>query len=448
VSRLYQRLGGWTVDYSDERGVRRRKKLSGVTSKREAAAQLAELVAQVTRRRLGLEPAPVSVRSTVWQVCEWWLTYRCPAASKNNERRRLTKHLRDTDLGRMPVAQARAAHFEAWFSDLELEPAPGRKALSPASINHLRAKVRTAFERARREDVFTGKNPIHDTRARRVPKRVYETLSAEEAAQVLAKVTPQWRGFVAAAVYLGLRKGEIAGLRKSDVDLKAMMLRVARSYSRETTKGGHGDLLPIPEVMRPHLEVALQSPGLVLFGDERGRMRKYHSKPDVVLRRAIKNAGIVIGYRLICRRCTTDGKLKAEVVPTRPVPAPPCPVCASRRIWVTPLPRYVRFHDLRHSTATILLREGVDAHRVQKLMRHSSFETTSKTYAHLIVDDLREGQSAAFSAGAELDLKNADRAELVAEIVRLRRLVANEGGTEAAPQPEAREVALERSNAK
>jgi hypothetical protein len=110
---------------------------------------------------------------------------------------------------------------------------------------------------------------------------------------------------------------------------------------------------------------------------------------------------------------------------------------------VTPLPRHVRFHDLRHSTATILLREGVDAHRVQKLMRHASFDTTSRTYAHLIVEDLRAGQAVAFGGRGELDLENADRAELVAEVVRLRRLLA--AGPNPAPTPDPTEASRKES---
>lgn len=423
MSRLYQRKGAWFVDYSDERKNRVRLKLEGVRTKRDAEAQLAELVAKVNRRRLGLEPAATSLRSTVWQLADWWLKERCPKASVVKERNRLENHLRGSAIGGMEVAHVRAAHFEAWFSELENNDfvIAGRRPLAAGSINHLRAKLRTVFERARREELFNGRNPLADTKLRKGKKKLYETLSADEAVQVLAKVPPQWRGFVAAAIYLGLRKGEIAGLRKSDVDLKQMLLRVGRSYERETTKGGHADLLPIPELMRSHLAVALKTRGLLLFGDEKGRMRQPYSKPCIVLRRAIKNAGIAIGFRLICRRCTTDGKLKAQVVTARPNPKPPCPVCKTRRIWVTPLPRHVRFHDLRHSMATILLRSGMDPHRVQKLMRHASINTTTTTYAHLIVDDLRAGQAVAFGAGGELDLETAERGALVAEILRLRQ---------------------------
>ena len=60
------------------------------------------------------------------------------------------------------------------------------------------------------------------------------------------------------------------------------------------------------------------------------------------------------------------------------------------KFWPTVKVRQMRFHDLRHSTATLLLRERVDAHRVQRLLRHRDVKTTTGTYGHLVVEDLRD----------------------------------------------------------
>src|SRR5262249_32282975 len=49
----------------------------------------------------------------------------------------------------------------------------------------------------------------------------------------------------------------------------------------------------------------------------------------------------------------------------------------------------MRFHDLRHTTATLLLRAGVDAHRGQRILRHQDVRTTVGTYSHLLIDDFR-----------------------------------------------------------
>jgi integrase len=48
----------------------------------------------------------------------------------------------------------------------------------------------------------------------------------------------------------------------------------------------------------------------------------------------------------------------------------------------------VRFHDLRHTAASLLIQAGVDLYRVGTILGHSDIRTT-KRYAHLAVDDLR-----------------------------------------------------------
>jgi len=53
------------------------------------------------------------------------------------------------------------------------------------------------------------------------------------------------------------------------------------------------------------------------------------------------------------------------------------------------LPRF-RFHDLRHSAATLLLVQGVHPRTVQELLGHSRIATTMDTYSHLIDQVKRE----------------------------------------------------------
>jgi hypothetical protein len=49
----------------------------------------------------------------------------------------------------------------------------------------------------------------------------------------------------------------------------------------------------------------------------------------------------------------------------------------------------MRFHDLRHTTATLMLRAGVPVHHAQRVMRHKDVRLTTETYRHLVADDLR-----------------------------------------------------------
>jgi integrase len=64
-----------------------------------------------------------------------------------------------------------------------------------------------------------------------------------------------------------------------------------------------------------------------------------------------------------------------------------CPRCHFQ-LWAKPIPRHVRFHDLRHTTATSLLKEGVSLATVQKVLRHSDPELTSQIYGHLDIGDM------------------------------------------------------------
>ncbi|SEN14859.1 Phage integrase family protein [Stigmatella aurantiaca] len=61
------------------------------------------------------------------------------------------------------------------------------------------------------------------------------------------------------------------------------------------------------------------------------------------------------------------------------------------KLWPKPLPRPLRFHDLRHTTATLLLKAGVPLTTVQRILRHSDPAITSEVYGHLDVEDMRKG---------------------------------------------------------
>jgi len=59
------------------------------------------------------------------------------------------------------------------------------------------------------------------------------------------------------------------------------------------------------------------------------------------------------------------------------------------KLWPKPVVRPIRFHDLRHTTATLLLRSGVPLVAVQKVLRHRDPKLTEAVYGHLATDYLR-----------------------------------------------------------
>ena len=246
---------------------------------------------------------------------------------------------------------------------------------------------------ARRAGLWLGVNPVIDTEPRRVPKRIYDTLTDQELERLLPHVPAEWRGFFAVSAYAGLRKGEAAGLRKADVDLERRTLTIRGSYDRATTKGGHADTIPIAPPLLPFIEAAMDAPGSLVFPAGDGSMRTHESDPQKILRTALARANLVQHWIHSCRRCKARGKPFVEKHADDIERL--CPKCGMK-LWPTAVARELRFHDLRHSCATILLRAGVDIHRVQRILRHASVTTTAGTYGHLLVDDLRAGMGQAF----------------------------------------------------
>jgi integrase len=252
MASVYEKAGKWYLRWKGPDG-RWRDQVSTAQSKTAARRLAGELERRAERQRLGLEPLPTDSAMTLGQLCDWWLRERCPASSAYRERSRLRRHVLATSLGALPLTAVTAARVEERQREME------RDGLARSYVNGLRRVLHTVFARARRDGLWSGPNPVDEVEKRPEPKRAYVTLRAEEVPLLLAAVPDAWLAVFATALYTGLRKGELFGLRKSDVDLEHRMITVRRSYDRETTKGGHADAIPIAEALIPFLEEALAS---------------------------------------------------------------------------------------------------------------------------------------------------------------------------------------------
>ncbi len=121
------------------------------------------------------------------------------------------------------------------------------------------------------------------------------------------------------------------------------LLTVARSYDRDTTKGGHADVIPIAKELIPYLKAALAtSPSDLLFPAEDGSMMADNVQLQRVLRRALHRAGIVAFYVHKCRRKGCGHSERAADSELRR-----CPKCRMK-LWPAGQVRPIRFHHLRH----------------------------------------------------------------------------------------------------
>lgn len=336
-----------------------------------------DLERRAERQRLGLEPLPEDDGTTLGDLLQWWEeTYFRQSSAYSRSRGTFRRHVVESDIAKLAIREVTSGRIEQFIQAKTRE-------LAPQTVNHLRGFLCRVFGAARRAGKV-GQNPILDVKRRRAPKRLPDFLSAEEVPLVLRTVAERWRPLFATAVYTGLRKGELLGLHKSDVNLVGRIIMVRRSYDRETTKGGRAGAVPIASELVPYLEHAIrQSPSELVFPRADGSMMSAETPLEHVLRSALGRAGIVTGYEHRCRRKGCGHTEQAADAELRR-----CPKC-KMKLWPRALVRKIRFHDLRHTTASLLMMAGANPAAVQRILRHSDPRITTEVYGHLAPEYLR-----------------------------------------------------------
>jgi integrase len=301
MASVYPKGDKWYLRFRDHAG-RWRDRASAARSKTEARRLAEDLERKCERQRLGLEPIPdADGGGTVAQLLEWWLaTYSKTSPSHAKNRFTINKHLMTSELAELRLVDLTSGKIETFLQAKSDE-------LGPQSLNHLRRFILTAFNKARKAGRYSGQNPASSVERRKVPKRIPDYLRVNEVRPVLAALAPRWQPLFAAALYTGLRRGELLGLRKPDIDLDARLITVSRSHGRDVTKGGHPDVIPIAEELLPFLRAAIDaSPSELVFPNPDGTMMRPDVDLEGLLRRALRRAGIVSCWMHKCRKkgCT------------------------------------------------------------------------------------------------------------------------------------------------
>lgn len=383
MASVYEKNGHWYLRYKTASG-RWSDQKSAALTKKEARRLADDLERSSERERLGLDQPRTNM--SVAELVGWWLENMWKGRpSYAKAKSACERHLFGGDVLQLPAKKVAAGQIERFLDSKTRILGAKRKPLGPQAVNHLRAFLRQSFAAAIKEKMLPAPNPIDEVRIWKIPKRKPDFLRHHEVSLVLPQIPSKWRPVFATAIYAGLRKGELLGLRKQDVDFELGLIFVRRSYTRDIPKGGHEDGVPIAAELYPYLREALaRSPSGLMFPREDGTMYQPGTQLEAVLRRALRRAGIVQGYRHKCRKhgcghveASTDGELRR------------CPK-DDHKLWVTSLVRPIRFHDLRHTTGSLLTMRGANLHSVQRILRHSDPRTTAGTYLHLEPGYLRQ----------------------------------------------------------
>ncbi|MER7439828.1 tyrosine-type recombinase/integrase [Micromonospora avicenniae] len=169
-------------------------------------------------------------------------------------------------------------------------------------------------------------------------------------------------------IALGLRQGEVLGLRWEDVDLTAGTLRVRGQLQRDPDTGG-----------------------LVFVETKTARSRRTLPLPPTVLAALRRHQANQAAERFEAERWADPSLVFATTVGT-PV-HPRNDYRSFREIIRQAGLRQVRLHDLRHTAASVLLAQGVPARVVMEILGHSQISVTLNIYAHVAPEIAREAAS-------------------------------------------------------
>ena len=259
------------------------------------------------------------------------------------------------------INEVRTVEVEAWLRALPL--ARGTKA-------KIRKTLCLLFNHAIRWE-FTTRNPISGpvrgsgVRQSEKRERIPEVLSADEFRRLEAALGLRERVLLCLALSLGLRRGELAGLRWHDIDFEQLTITVQRSVVDQIVGRVKTEASQRPLPMDPRIST--------LLTDWHSVSRYVHSH-DYVFATDSNRAGHKRG---------TQPVSLAKIMQYHIQPA-------ARAVGIR---KKIGWHTLRHSLATSLYHNGEEIKVVQELLRHASCRITLDIYAQAVSADKRKAQS-------------------------------------------------------
>jgi integrase len=342
--------GRWEgrVDLGWAGGKRRRRAVYGGT-RREAATKLAVLLRAHQEGMIPLSPA-----QKLSDYLDVWLrSIEGSVRPKTLQTIRMYVRLHIIpDLGKSRLDKLQPQRVQALL-DAKL-----KAGLAPQTVIHIRAILRRALGRAVRYG-WIHRNVAALTDPPRLERFEIKPFLPDEARAFLdAARGDDLEALYKLALSTGLRQGELLGLKWEDLSLDSAELRVNHALQRY---GGALHLVP-PKTARSRRSVPIPALAIEALRVHRAKQR---------------DARLLAGARWHETGLVFTTKSGTPIEPTNATRS-------FKRLLARAGIRQIRFHDLRHSCATLLLVQGVSPRVVMEILGHSQISLTMNTYSHVI----------------------------------------------------------------
>jgi len=275
-------------------------------------------------------------------------------------------------IGKILLRKLRPEHLQKLYNDLLRNGRKdGKGGLSPRTVRYIHSIIHHALEQAVKNGLVA-RNVSTATELPKERKKEMATLTAEQVDALLREARND-RLYPALVLefHTGLRLGKLLALRWDDIDLKAGLVSVKKSLVSTKTEGPGGK----------KTKVIFQEP------KTEKSLRTIPIPPDVVsvlkahkIRQTEERLKLGPSYN-------TEGPVftSSEGTPMWPT--------NFRRYWKNLLKRAnlpdIRFHDARHTFATLMLELGEHPKTIQEILGHSRISQTLDIYSHVRPEMMR-----------------------------------------------------------
>lgn len=226
------------------------------------------------------------------------------------------------------------------------------KGLSPKTVRNINQVISSALTFAKEQRLIVS-NPADGCSLPKLEHREMKTLAAEQLTSFLreAKESGVYEMYYI-ELATGLRRGELLGLKWEDVDLEGGTIRVRRQVARI-----NGEIVEAPlKTKNSYRTVSVGEDAVEVLKQQKANGHSEYVFPS-----------------------PTGGPISPDSVLHM----------LHRVLKRAGLPK-VRFHDLRHTFATLALQNGVDVKTVSGMLGHYSAGFTLDTYAHVTTQAQRQ----------------------------------------------------------
>ncbi len=326
-------------------------------TKKDAQKRLHELLFSVDQGSF-IKPKRITLGEWLDDWISGYVKTNCSSRTLDGYQSIVRRHL-IPNLGMIPLSQVQPQHIQQYYARaLSDGRTDGKGALSSRSVLHIHRVLFQALNYAVRQGLLI-RNPAQLVDPPRAKKSKMKTLIPQEVSMLLnVAQDTHYYPIIHTAVKTGLRQAELLGLRWRDLDLDLVSLSVTQVLYKR--RGICQFKEPKSEHSRRRLGL---SPSLALF------LREYRTEREtecLLLGKLLSEDDLVFG--------------NVDATPIDPGTLTHNFARIARRAG---LPG-TRFHDLRHTFASLMLLAGIHPKIVSEALGHSSVAFTLDVYSHLV----------------------------------------------------------------